>query len=271
MRKLPKLRDRIIFMLGLVCGQMKSRAFAEYVCALAGGNPKDIRRIRFRLKDPDRPAGDFGARFISAAETCDAKSENIISWSQGMMKPWTKRYFTPNACNFCDDVFAETADASFMDAWLPEYVKDYRGHSIVITRSEALNNLLQDCCGEMDTVAPIAIKDAIRSQRAGLYFKRCYPAICTRAARKAGLPTRAVRSDLTMPCRADQRVEARILWRISRKSQSAWVRCGKDVGRFQRHLGGLQRRLSVLRFMRAVLRVGTAVIKRTMNILKGKK
>lgn len=33
----------------------------------------------------------------------------------------------PRACNYCDDVFAECADVTCMDAWLPEYSQDHRG------------------------------------------------------------------------------------------------------------------------------------------------
>lgn len=39
------------------------------------------------------------------------------------------------ACDFCDDVFAETADIALGDAWLPEYVQDGNGTNVVVTRN----------------------------------------------------------------------------------------------------------------------------------------
>ena len=37
------------------------------------------------------------------------------------------------ACEFCDDVVGETADMSVGDAWLPGYVSDWRGTSVVVS------------------------------------------------------------------------------------------------------------------------------------------
>jgi coenzyme F420-reducing hydrogenase beta subunit len=52
--------------------------------------------------------------------------------------------FTPMACNSCTDVFAHCADIVIMDAWLPEYTKDYRGHTLVIVRTNELNEFAQN-------------------------------------------------------------------------------------------------------------------------------
>jgi coenzyme F420-reducing hydrogenase beta subunit len=51
--------------------------------------------------------------------------------------------FTPNACNSCTDTFSETADIVIMDAWLPEYDKDYRGHSLFLVRNSELNQIIK--------------------------------------------------------------------------------------------------------------------------------
>jgi coenzyme F420-reducing hydrogenase beta subunit len=48
MGNLPILRKRIKYLLGLVCGQNKSRFFPEYICALAGNHEMD--RAAFRMK-----------------------------------------------------------------------------------------------------------------------------------------------------------------------------------------------------------------------------
>jgi coenzyme F420 hydrogenase subunit beta len=171
MRKNRRLRHRIIAMGGLVCGQTKTRFFVEYLCALCGGDPADLVEVQFRLKDSDRSAKDYAHRFIWK------NHEQLISrkiyWSEGIQKVWTHDYFKPNACNFCDDVFAETADVVFMDAWLPQYSQDPRGHSLVINRREDFKPIWDDVASSNEiSLQPIAADLVIRSQSGQLHHKR---------------------------------------------------------------------------------------------------
>lgn len=53
-------------------------------------------------------------------------------------------YFSENACNYCEGVFAEVADVVLMDAWLPKYEVEPEGHSIVIVRNPLLKRLLEE-------------------------------------------------------------------------------------------------------------------------------
>lgn len=48
------------------------------------------------------------------------------------------------ACNSCTDVFALDADLVLMDAWLPEYIKDYRGHTLIIVRTNELDEMVRE-------------------------------------------------------------------------------------------------------------------------------
>ena len=57
---------------------------------------------------------------------------------------WAFGAFQPAACNSCDDVFAETADVVFGDAWLPQYTDDWRGTNVVVTRSPEADRILAD-------------------------------------------------------------------------------------------------------------------------------
>ena len=167
--EIPRLADRIKYVLGLVCGQQQSKFFAEYVCAIGGGDPKSLANIRFRVKDSNRPASDFGMYF-----QCESgkNKEGTIFWTEGMGQAWNDRYFTLNSCNFCDDIFAECADAVFMDAWLPNYSSDWRGHSIVLLRNEELVPLVKNELVSYLKVFDIDIKDVIKSQQGVLDSKR---------------------------------------------------------------------------------------------------
>ena len=40
-------------------------------------------------------------------------------------------------------MFGELADVTFMDAWLPEYIKEYRGTSLIISRIPLVKELLE--------------------------------------------------------------------------------------------------------------------------------
>jgi hypothetical protein len=53
-----------------------------------------------------------------------------------------------SACNFCDDVVAETADVSLGDAWVEPYSSDGRGTNVVIVRSPLVHDLIQTAIGE---------------------------------------------------------------------------------------------------------------------------
>lgn len=190
MQKLPVLKQRIKYLLGLICGQQKGKFFSEYVMALKGADPRRLSALRFREKDPKRPVTDYGLRY-ECDTGCGQNAVGRVFWSEGMGRAWLARYFTLNACNYCDDLFAELADASFMDAWLPEYDDDWRGTSIVLTRNPALNSLIKQGQEKQEVVMePMAIERVIQSQAGALSVKR------------AGLAKRlswAVRRDRTVP------------------------------------------------------------------------
>lgn len=172
MQLIPKLKRRIKFVLGLVCGQTKSKFFAEYICALGGGDPHYLKQVTFRIKDPNRPASDYGLKFISE-NGMNPSREGIVFWTEGMSRIWCDRYFTPNACNFCDDIFAECADVVFMDAWLPEYAKDPQGTSLVVSRTAEITGLLQDLSEQklanLWNISPARI---LQSQAGVIRYKR---------------------------------------------------------------------------------------------------
>ena len=86
---------------------------------------------------------------------------------------WPLGYFRINGCNYCDDVYAEAADAVFMDAWLPEYKKAPGGTSLTLVRSELARALLEQGRQAGDLwLEPIDVTTIIEGQRSGLRRKR---------------------------------------------------------------------------------------------------
>lgn len=168
MNKEKVFADRIRYTVGLVCGGMKSRAYAETIAWEQGIHPDQLVGIDFREKYDNKPAhfkgnavrGSHGQRKV-------ASSKELYVTDYGM------GFFMPTACDYCDDVVGELADISIGDAWLPRYVLDSRGTSLIITRNAELDGLLREGARKgMVGLKPLAEKRAIRSQQGGFRHRR---------------------------------------------------------------------------------------------------
>ncbi|HYD88541.1 MAG TPA: Coenzyme F420 hydrogenase/dehydrogenase, beta subunit C-terminal domain [Vitreimonas sp.] len=137
------LRERIAFYLGLFCGHMKSAALAESFAWQLGVAPDEIDAFDFRTKDARRPANWYRARI-----GCKDGGERAQDWWHLVDGDWGAGFFQYPACNFCDDVVAETADVSFGDAWLEPYASDGRGTNVVVVRSPPIQALLREAAAE---------------------------------------------------------------------------------------------------------------------------
>lgn len=187
-QRIPRLHERITIHAGLVCGQLKSRYFAEYLIRLAGMRPDATRGISFREKDSQKPATEL------IFEARDSQNCSRLAWSEGYGHAWTTGQFKINACNFCDDVFAELADVVFMDAWLPEYTDNGAGTSIVLCRTQQVDEMMQRGirAGEL-SMEPLDIRRVVASQYDPLYDKRRSLAWRLWIAEHAGRPRPATR------------------------------------------------------------------------------
>jgi hypothetical protein len=73
----------------------------------------------------------------------DGTPDTITRPMEGLIGAnWGHGLFKYKACEFCDDVLAETADAVVGDAWLPAYDGDYRGTNVVVVRHPLLQDML---------------------------------------------------------------------------------------------------------------------------------
>lgn len=159
-----KLATSIRYVFGLTCGQTKTDRFTEWLALVNGISAEGT--VRFRTKDPDRTSDDFAVEF-------QGESVRLLHWRTEVAPAWHARLFTPPACGICDDVFAECADASFMDAWIRPYTQDWRGTSLVVARSRETESLLLDLQSRFsDCVEPIASADVVSSQSGAIKEKR---------------------------------------------------------------------------------------------------
>lgn len=164
-----KIKSNIIYYLGLVCGHLKSSFFAEANAWQCGVNPKDLKSVDFRVKNQSNPASryDFSAISKSTAKIFIKKSSSLVGGS------WAYSGFQPNACNYCDDIFSETADIVFADAWLDEYTKDWSGTNLVVSRNQELSDLFNNGLEKNEIkIKNVTMKDAMKSQAGGLRHRK---------------------------------------------------------------------------------------------------
>ncbi len=164
----PVMRERIRFTLGLFCGHMKSARLLESFAWQLGVDLADVAGVDYRLKDPDRPASWYTAQLrLRDGRTLQR------DWFHLAEGDWGSGFFQNRACNFCDDVVAETADISFGDAWVEPYTQDGRGTNVVLVRSPLLHELVASAIAQRRlALAPVDADFVRRTQAAGLRQRR---------------------------------------------------------------------------------------------------
>lgn len=192
------IADRIVFTMGLVCGHIKSVHWALSLGWGAGTAPESIDGITFRVKSENAPAKAyyFGIykRGAKVPEVHDSAPLTGGKFNLGAMMP--------DACNYCDDVVAETADLTIGDAWLPRYSFDWRGKNMVISRNSTLTALVQDAQLEGRVVIePMTAREAADAQAGGFRQRREGLAhrLARRKARGLWAPQKRSLPDMTLP------------------------------------------------------------------------
>lgn len=168
MKQSKDLANSVHFILGMACGMYQNRFYTEMLLTASGLQPAQVRDVKYRLKA--QSVGAHNYRFQGA--TTD-KSGMAIEYLGMPYHLGRHAYFRCNACNYCKDVFAEQADACYMDAWLPAYQKDLAGTSLVLTRNPALSRRLEKAAkeGRID-LKSIDIADIVASQKGHVFRKR---------------------------------------------------------------------------------------------------
>lgn len=132
------LGERIAYTLGLFCGHMKSARLVESFAWQMDTDIEAVHRTEFRLKDPERPAN-----WYTAQVTLKDGEVRQKDWWHLADGDWGAGFFQNSACNWCDDVMAETADISFGDAWVEPHSSDWRGTNVVVVRAPELYAIVQ--------------------------------------------------------------------------------------------------------------------------------
>lgn len=136
--KKPHLKKKISFIVGIICGGLKSKYYTDYLAQSAGCSD-EYQNAQYRVKNESSTATDY--KFACTNSTTN-KIHMVDMQKLGDM--WGTGLFKSNACDFCDDVLTELADISLGDAWIHPYISDGLGNNIVITRSSLSEKIIAD-------------------------------------------------------------------------------------------------------------------------------
>lgn len=164
------LKKKIPFMIGIFCGGLKSKFYTDYLISKTNFNNNEINNAKplYRIKNKDCKSSDYS---FGVMNTLDKKISKVRMKTLPDM--WGTGLFKCNACDYCDDLCAETADLSIGDAWIEPFVSEGMGDNIIITRSQLADNYIKRGIelGEL-SLKIISADLAIQSQRGNVNHRR---------------------------------------------------------------------------------------------------
>lgn len=253
-----RLKDRIRYVVGLVCGQQKSKFYTEYLSRKCGIDSSV--KVLFREKDEDEPANNL----LFIAEGPRGEKQRKYFNQDGVSKIWCQGWFTLNACFFCDDIFAECADIALMDAWLPQYTSESKGTSFLLDRAGLVDKL------NLKNINKIRLEDVINSQKGVLYNKRFDILARLKTAQKNGgyVPQKRRHSRIRLLEIARSGM-AKARFTISQQSGRSWLAAGKDMNDFGKMMMPFVRQLEKAERHSFYFRIPGAIIRKiTTKVFK---
>jgi len=219
-RNSPRLRKRVPFVLGMACGMYQNTFYTEILLSQSGVDREHIENIEYRRKSGGGTPSDYRFRGTDNRGPGREIPYHGLPFYLGI-----HAFFRLNACNFCMDVFAEAADACFMDAWLPVYRQETKGTSLVVLRNSELSELFYQgqSVGELH-LEEIDPKEVVLSQRGHVRRKR--ELIYMR--REVQVPKDAILIKPTIMEKVNWWLEKR----TQTRSKRAWAEYGRKYGRF---------------------------------------
>nr|WP_255772580.1 Coenzyme F420 hydrogenase/dehydrogenase, beta subunit C-terminal domain [Methanothermobacter sp. K4] len=153
-----KLRERIIYHLGIVCNHTPSFKATEFLLEMLGVEPGDVKGIRYR-----------GGGWPGGLRVETRNGEILLLpeyWGSGF-----GQLFMPARCHMCPDHMAELSDMSFADPWLREFDGETQGKTLMVIRkdSEILDKIKK---GGLCGVEPMEPSRVLLSQLYNIYMKK---------------------------------------------------------------------------------------------------
>ncbi|MCP2043982.1 Coenzyme F420 hydrogenase/dehydrogenase, beta subunit C-terminal domain [Pontibacter sp. HSC-36F09] len=205
----PELRQKIKFLVGIICGGLKSSFFTDYLASKSGIEDGNFKSPAYRIKDLSSTAYDYSFGCIEA-HTCIEKQ--IKMKNVGDM--WGTGLFKAKACDFCDDVTTELADISLGDAWIHPYAKDGAGTSVIVTRSAAADKLIQTTLAQGKlNIHLMPLEEFLKSQSGSFnHRQKAQPFRIKKATDQGDIipPKRFVAEDISYPSKLVQTIRLKV-------------------------------------------------------------
>ena len=138
------LRSCLRYVLSPVCGHGVTGQYTSYLLKSNGIDPETVQDLDYRDKKGSSGANDYQFKVTYRTIFGEEKTVRLGFQTSSIKRIWSSYMFAMNRCLYCTDFSGELADASFADAWLPTYIDDVRGTSMVVVRNRKLENILQD-------------------------------------------------------------------------------------------------------------------------------
>lgn len=164
----PVIRERVRYVVSLVCGHYKSVNWTLSLGWSVGIDPVDLSAFQYRTKGLGIDARAYV--FKAFAKDGRVSQQDSAAVAGGKFNAGAMML---NACDYCDDVVGETADLTIGDAWLPKFAHDPGGTNLLIARSDELHRVLLQGETEQEVeLYPISANEAARSQSGGFRQRR---------------------------------------------------------------------------------------------------
>lgn len=163
------IASRIKFVIGIICGHLKSTGFAESLGWQLEVNPKMLRGIEFRDKIEGLKANEKG---VYAIDKENGKTD-LMSSKTMFGGDWGHGFFKYKACDYCDDIVGETTDVSVGDAWIEALMSDHRGNNVLIIRNQLVGELIEQAITENRlNLKEVDEEVVVHSQSGGIRHRR---------------------------------------------------------------------------------------------------
>ena len=158
-----ELKEKIILHIGIFCNHTSNFIGTEFLLNKSEIKKEEVEKLNYR------GAGWPGGMLIELKSNRTRFISPSIYWNN----LFGLNFFTPARCLLCSDGICELADISFGDAWLPELLDDKIGKSIIVSKSEIGEQVLEVMkLKNKVELAGICVKKVIQSQAEMLYFKK---------------------------------------------------------------------------------------------------
>ncbi len=158
-----EVRDKITLRLGLFCQHNVTFDGTKALLRRLGVHPKNVEKLSYRGE------GWPGKVTISLKNGNKKQFPFRYMWSA----LFGAFFYSPPACLLCSDMTAEFADISLGDAWHPKYAQDTQGTSMIITRTEQGEGIIEKARGEGKIkVEKLRREDVFESHKLAICFKK---------------------------------------------------------------------------------------------------